>query len=311
MNIHRNARTCPRSRELLVQRVVEVGWSMAESAQAAGVSVRTGYKWQARFRAEGPAGLQDRSSRPRRVPHQTDPQRVRLIELLRSSRRTGPWIAGRLFMARSTVAAVLKRLGLSRLPSLQPKVPIVRYERQRPGELLHIDIKKLARIERVGHRITGDRSSKVHGAGWEFVYVCVDDFSRLAYVEMLHNEKTVTARGFLRRALNFYRRYGIEPEQVMTDNGSCFKSRFTQACRLLGLQHIKTRPYTPRTNGKAERFIQTMIRKWAYAIPFRSSWHRASVLRHWLHHYNHHRPHGSLDDKPPISRISTGSGSCC
>ena len=216
----------------------------------------------------------------------------------------GRQIARRLRMSRSTVAAVLERVGLPRLRDLEPPEPVVRYERKRAGELLHLDIKKLGRIEKIGHRITGDRRSRSRGAGWEYAHVAIDDASRLAYVEVLANEQADTTAGFLRRALIFFKRYGIRVERVMTDNGSAYVSHlFAALCRSQGIRHLRTRPYTPKTNGKAERFIQTLLREWAYARPYPSSRRRTMALPRWLSHYNHHRPHGSLGGNAPITRV--------
>jgi transposase InsO family protein len=304
VKLHRNARLTPFARELLVKRVRRLGWSVEDAAQAAGISVRTAYRWLARERREGLAGLQDRPSRARRIPHRTGHHRAERIERLRRRRLTAAQIAVRLAMPRSTVAAVLKRRGLERLSRLTPKLAVVRYERQRPGELLHLDVKKLGRFRRVGHRITGDRTRNSRRAGWEFAHVCVDDHSRLAYVEMLADERAETTTAFLRRAVRWFRRQGIRPERVMTDNGSGYRAdAFQDTCRELGLRHLRTRPYTPRTNGKAERFIQTMLREWAYARPYRTSNQRTKRLAPWLRYYNRQRPHSALRGLPPHSRI--------
>jgi transposase InsO family protein len=281
-----------------------MGWSMQDAAQAAGLSVRTGYRWLARERNEGRPGLRDRSSRARRIRHRTSRLRADRVERLRRRRLTAAQIAWRLAMPRSTVAAVLKRRGLERLSRLTPKPAVVRYERQRPGELLHLDVKKLGRFRRVGHRITGDRTRSSRHAGWEFVHVCVDDHSRLAYVETLGDERGETTTAFLRRAVRWFRRQGIRIERVMTDNGSGYRAQvFADACHELALRHLRTRPYTPRTNGKAERFIQTMLREWAYARPYRTSNQRTRRLTPWLRYYNRQRPHSALRGLPPHSRI--------
>lgn len=304
MNIHKNARTCPRSRALLVRRVLEEGESPKEAAASFGVSERTVYKWLARWRAEGPAGLLDRPSRPRRIPRRLPEGWVGLIARLRRHRMTGAQIAHSLGLPRSTVAAHLGRLGLGRLQALDPPEPARRYERTRPGELVHIDVKKLGRVGRIGHRITGDRSRRARGVGWEFVHICLDDYSRLAYVEVLADERKESATGFLLRAAAWFRARGIRLERVMTDNGPAYLSRaFARTCGGLGVRHLRTKPYTPRTNGKAERFIQTLLREWAYAWPYPRSSLRTSALARWLDHYNHRRPHGSLGAKPPISRL--------
>ena len=305
MNVHSLARTTPRSRALLVQRVVDEEQSVQATAAAFGVSRRTVYKWLARHRSGGHEALRDRSSRPSRSPWRLEPARVELVVRLRRCRQTSPQIARGLKMPCSTVARVLRRAGLHRLEYLQPPEPPRRYERRNPGDLLHIDVKKLGRIAgRVGHRIHGDRGARVKGAGWEYVHVCVDDRSRLAYVEVLPNEQKLTTTGYLERAVAFYRRLGIRVRAVMTDNGSAYVSRmFAAACQALRLRHLRTRPYRPRTNGKAERFIQTLLREWAYARPYLHSWLRTKALRPWLRYYNHRRPHGALNGLSPISRL--------
>ncbi len=304
MNLHSKARTCPASRALLVKRMISEAWSADRASAALGVSTRTCFKWLARYHSEGIQGLQDRSSRPRRMTNRTEEARAELVVRLRRSRMTGQQIARRLRMSRSTVAAILKRAGLARLRDLEPPQPIVRYERDRPGELIHLDIKKLGRIERIGHRITGDRRNRSRGAGWEYVHVAIDDASRLAYIEVLANEQADTTAGFLRRALIFYRSHGIKVERVMTDNGSAYVSHlFAELCQQRRLAHLRTRPYTPRTNGKAERLIQTMLREWAYFRPYRSSRRRTAALPRWLNYYNLRRPHGSLTGEAPITRV--------
>jgi transposase InsO family protein len=304
MNVHGNARSCPHSRRLLVERVVERGWTLAAAAEAAGVSVRTVSKWLARFRAEGADGLLDRSSAPARVPGRTAEERVELVAALRRLRMTAAEIAETLAMPLSTVSAVLARIGLGRLSRLEPAEPSNRYERKRPGELLHIDVKKLGRIGRPGHRVNGDRRTRSRGIGWEFVHVCVDDATRLAYVEVLDDEKAVTAAGFLRRAVAHYRAHGIQVERVLTDNGSCYRGVVhALACKRLGLKHLRTRPYRPRTNGKAERFIRTMLGGWAYGAIYGNSNERRLALAGWLDFYNRRRPHGSLGHQPPLQRL--------
>lgn len=303
MNVHSLARTTPLSRALLVQRALFEKRGIEATARAFGVSRRTVYKWLGRHRT---GDLRDRSSRPHRSPTQLDQGRVELVIRLRRCRQTAPQIARSLRMPCSTVARVLRRAGLHRLKYLQPPEPVQRYERRKPGELLHIDVKKLGRIAgRVGHRIHGDRRQAVDGAGWEYVHVCIDDRSRLAYVEVLPDERKGTSVAYLERALAFYRRLDIRARAVMTDNGSGYRSTFfAGACRTLRLRHLRTRPYRPRTNGKAERFIQTLLREWAYARPYRHSWLRSRALRPYLRYYNHRRPHGALDGRPPISRLS-------
>lgn len=308
MNIHKGARSCAASRLLLVRRVLEEGWSVAEAAEAAGLSTRSGFKWLKRFREEGEAGLVDRTSRPQRS-HQTCPERVAVMVELRRCRMTAPQIAERLKMPRSTVSRILRRAGLGKLRALAPKEPVRRYEKTRPGELVHLDVKKLGRFHRPGHRVTGRREgqSASRGVGWEFVHVCVDDYTRLAYVEVLEDERGDTAAGFLERAAAWLRRHGVRIEKVLTDNGSCYRSHaFAAACKRLTARHSFTRAYRPQTNGKAERFIQTMLREWAYRRPYRSHRERKKILPLWLRRYNFHRAHGSLDRKPPASRLSSG-----
>jgi transposase InsO family protein len=303
MNAHKNARTTPFGRAVMVRRVLEDGWTVAAAAAAFEVSARTVRKWLARFRGEGAAGLQNRSSAPRLVANKLPtPWLDMVVRLRRESRMTGEEIGDRLHLARSTVAGHLRRLGLGRLAALEPSEPVRRYNRARAGELVHLDVKKLARFRRVGHRITGNRRHGSDGAGWDFVHVAVDDASRLAYVEVRPDEKRQSVTGFLVRALRYFRGLGIAVERVMNDSGSGYVSRlFRKACRLLRLRHIRTRPYTPKTHRKAERFIQTLLREWAYALPYRSSDTRAADLPRWLRHYNHERPHASLGARSPIT----------
>lgn len=306
MNIHKNARLTPLGREHLVK-AVQSGQTPEAAARAAGVCPRTARKWVERYRREGLAGLADRSSRPHRLHRPTPPAAVEKVEALRRQRWTGKQIAAEVGVSPATVSRILKRLGLNRISALEPAEPVRRYERQHPGDLIHIDIKKLGRFERVGHRITGDRrgQSNSRGIGWEFVHVCIDDASRIAFSQILPDEKKGSALAFLTAAIAYYRSLGVTVARVMTDNGSCYRSRaFRQACRGLGLSHIRTKPYTPKTNGKAERFIQTALREWAYAQAYPTSNRRAEELPVWLHRYNWHRPHGSLKSKPPISRLA-------
>ena len=308
MNRHSLARSTPLGRMLLVERIVEHGWTIGAAAAAFGWSIRTARKWLRRFREGGRAALGDRSSRPHRSPSRIDDILEAMILQLRAQRLSGRTIARQLAMAPSTVYDVLKRHGLSRLKALDPPAPPVRYEWKRPGELLHIDVKKLGCIGRPGHRINGDRTTRVRGIGWEFIHVCIDDATRLAYVEVLPDERGPSCAGFLRRAVAWYERHGIRVERVMTDNGAAYKSPkglFGQLCVVLGIKHIKTQAYRPQTNGKAERFIQTMLREWAYAVSFDSSRRRTSALPKWLRYYNRARPHGSLDGEPPMSRIDS------
>ena len=305
MNIHKNARLTPHGRERIVQQA-RSGQTPKAVSEAAGVSPRTVRKWVERYRREGLAGLRDRSSRPHRLRKPTPQAVVEQVEALRRSRRTGKQIAAELAISPATVSRILKRLGLNRIDALEPAVPVRRYERDKPGEMIHIDIKKLGRFNRIGHRITGDRKgqSNSRGVGWEFVHVAVDDHSRVAFAKVMASEKRRSAIMFLKAALAYYESLGIKVERVMTDNGSCYKSfAFRRACKRLGLKHIRTKPYTPRTNGKAERFIQTTLREWAYARAYRNSLQRKADLPTWLHQYNWHRPHAGIDDKVPISRL--------
>jgi transposase InsO family protein/transposase len=314
MKVHANAPLGPKGRETMVLRVLELGWSRTEAAEAAGVSERTCSKWTRRYLAEGDAGLLDRSSAPRSIPHRTPDELVEVIVLLRKLRMTGAEIAFCLAMALSTVSAVLFRIGLGKLSRLEPPEPPNRYERRHAGELLHVDVKKLGVISGIGHRISGRRDSqnanrraRRRGApkGWEFVHVCVDDATRLAYVEVLADEKATTAVAFLHRAIAFYARHGITVQAVMSDNGACYRSTIHAfACRALGIRHLRTRPYRPRTNGKAERFIRTLLAGWAYGAIYGSSRERTATLDGWLWTYNHRRPHGALSHKPPIARLS-------
>ena len=304
MNMHKNARLMPQGRLLLVRRVIEQGWTVGSAACAAGLSQRQAYRWLARYRNGGTAALIDRSSAPQQRPHQVPDVRVAEIERRRRQRLSGPAIARQLDMPVSTVGGILRRLGLGKLSALEPKPPVVRYQRERAGELIHIDTKKLGRIEAIGHRITGDRRDSKRGAGWEAVHVCIDDASRLAYSEVLPDERKTSAVPFLERAVGWFARQGITVERVMTDNGSAYRSHhWRHACGGLALRHLRTRPYTPRTNGKAERFIQTSLREWAYARPFASSHERTTALLPWLDHYNTARPHAALAHQPPVSRL--------
>lgn len=304
MNIHSRARTCLESRALLVQRVEQEAWSIDETAEAAGVSRRTVFKWLKRYRGEGRAGLLDQSSRPIHQPTATPEDWKDVILSLRRLRLTGTQIATRLKLARSTVARILSRARLGRLKDLEPREPVIRFEKRLPGELLHIDIKKLGRIRGVGHRITGDHSKRTRGIGWEFVHVCIDDASRLAYVEVLDADTATSCAGFLERALAFYRSHDVRVRSVMTDNAFAYRSHsFNTVCQRFRIRHVLTRPYRPQTNGKAERFIQTLLREWAYVRAYTSSRRRTAALPRWLWRYNHRRPHGSLNNKPPISRI--------
>jgi transposase InsO family protein len=315
MKVHANAPLGPKGRLTMVLRVLEQGWSLAEAAMAAGVSERTCSKWVARYRAEGEPGLLDRSSAPRSVANRTSDERVEAIAALRRLRFTGPEIAELLSMALSTVSGILTRIGMGKLGRLGLE-PACRYERARPGELIHVDVKKLGRIEQgAGKRFSGrshHTSRLTDGlgvrrgtAGWEFVHVAIDDCTRLAYAEVLADEKAATAIGFLRRALAFFERHGIDVERLLTDNGSAYRSTIHAiACRALGIRHLRTRPYRPQTNGKAERFIRTLIGGWAYGAIYRTSSERTAALDGWLWHYNHQRRHSALGHKPPTARLA-------
>jgi transposase InsO family protein len=303
--VHKNARLTPIGRERIA-RQVESGQRPAAIGAAIGVCARTVRKWADRYRREGLAGLCDRSSRPHRLYRPTPQAVVEQVEALRRQRRTGKQIAAELDISPATVSRILKRLGLNRISALELIEPARRYERAKPGEMIHIDIKKLGRFNKVGHRITGDRTgqSNNRGVGWEFVHVAIDDHSRIAFAKIMPSEKKQSATAFLKAALAYYESLGIKVERVMTDNGSCYKSfAFRRLCKRLGLRHIRTKPYTPKTNGKAERFIQTSLREWAYARAYRNSRQRRDQLPMWLHRYNWHRPHAGIDDKVPISRL--------
>ena len=307
MDTHKNASLTPRGREAMARSVVEGGLSKAPAAHQFNTTPKTVAKWVGRFQAEGVAGLQDRSSRPHSSPSQTTPAQCAAIEGLRRQRHTGEQIAAEVGVSAATVSRVLKRLGLNRLSALEPAEPIRRYERAAPGEILHIDIKKLGKFNRIGHRITGDRTgqSKTRGIGWEYVHLAIDDHSRLAYSEILPDETRGSCLRFLFNALRFFRSLGVKVERVMTDNGSSFRSRrYAKALRRLKIKHLRTKPYTPKTNGKAERFVQTSLREWAYARAYETSEDRAAQLPGWLHRYNWHRPHGGIGAKPPISRLA-------
>jgi transposase InsO family protein len=310
MNVHKNARMTVRGRALLVERIVVHGWSAGEAASAAGVSQRTAYKWLARYRMGGEAALDDRRSTPARSPHRTPAAIVAEIERLRREGLSGPRIARRLGIALSTVGAVLRRLGLGRLRALDERPEIVRYQRAHPGELIHIDIKKLGRIDGVGHRITGDRTSRKRGLGWEHLHVAIDDCSRLAYTELLPAETGEACAGFLARAAAWFAANGIAVRRVMTDNAFAYTNSrmFRATLAAIGARHITTKPYRPRTNGKAERFIQTALREWLYARAYPRSSDRAADMPAWLHWYNHHRPHSALNAKPPAFRLNNVLG---
>jgi transposase InsO family protein len=315
MKLHANAALSLNRRRVLVERVLEREWTLTKAAEAAEVSVRCARKWVGRYLVEGEAGLLDRSSAPHRQPTRTDEQRVQAIAALRRLRFTGPEIAEILGMALSTVSGILSRIGMGKLGRLGLEA-VERYERARPGELIHIDVKKLGRIEGgAGHRVTGKRrynpTTTKHGGirrglvRWEFVHIAVDDCTRLAYAEVLADEKAMTAIAFLARAVAFFERHGMNVEQLLTDNGSAYRSSVHAiACRALGIKHLRTRPRRPQTNGKAERFIRTMLAGWAYGAIYRNSTERTAALDGWLWHYNHHRRHSALGHKPPIARLN-------
>ena len=306
MNVHSRAKTNPRSRELLVERVQAEGWSRREAAEALGLSVRTVAKWLWRYRKEGLPGLRDRTSRPQNSPTRTSEILRRRVLELRQKRLVGREISETTGLPRATVSRILRKAGVGRLRSLEPPEPPNRYELPNPGDLLHIDIKKLARIVGgPGHRIHGDRTRQRRGVGFEHVYVCIDDHSRLSYVEPLRAEDKYTAAGFLQRAIAWYRASGIQPRRLLTDNGKVFTSGpFNEVLDRASIRHGFTRHYRPRTNGKAERFIQTMLREWAYRRSYSSSAKRRHALPRWLHYYNFHRQHSSLGGKPPVSRVN-------
>jgi transposase InsO family protein len=318
MKMHANARLSLKGRELLIDRVENAGWSLIAVAEAAGISDRTARKWLARHRSEGRDGLLDRSSAPRTVANRTDDRRVEVIAALRRLRMTGAEIAETLDMALSTVSGILTRIGMGKLGRLGLE-PAQRYERARPGELIHIDVKKLGRIQggagkRVRDGLRRPNYTPVlkdaagvprRTVGWEYVHVAIDDATRLAYVEVLTDEKAITAIGFLRRAVAHYASYGVQVERLITDNGGAYRSTIHAiACRTLGIRHLRTRPYRPQTNGKAERFIRTMLAGWAYGATYRDSAERNAALAGWVDFYNRRRPHGALTHKPPLARLN-------
>ncbi|MGO7972547.1 IS481 family transposase [Rhizobium ruizarguesonis] len=306
MNIHKNARLTPLRREEMALAVAKGQVSKAQASRLYGVSSKIVSRWVERFRAQGRAGMADRSSRPKISPRQAGQSLAERIVALRRQRLTGKHIAMETGVSPATVSRVLRRAGLSRMKDVDPAEPIVRYEYAEPGGLIHLDIKRLGRFHRVGHRITGDRTgqSNSRGVGWEYVHICIDDASRIAFTDIFPDETAVSAIAFLKAAVTYYQSLGITVTRVMTDNGSCYKAKdFATTCKALGLKHIRTKPYTPKTNGKAERFIQTALREWAYACAYPSSEHRKAHLPSWTHMYNWHRPHGSLKSKTPISRL--------
>ena len=306
MDTHKNARLTPKGREAMVRAVVDCGLSKAAAARQFHTTAKTVGKWVERYRTEGVDGLCDRSSRPLSSPVQTPSATCAAVEALRRQRHTGQQIANELGLSPATVSRILRRLGLNRLCALEPAEPVRRYERDRRGEMIHIDIKKLGRFNKIGHRITGDRTgqSNSRGVGWEYVHVAIDDHSRLAFAKIMPSEKKQSAIAFLKEAVAYYDSLGVTVERVMSDNGSCYKSfAFRRTCKRLGLKHVRTKPYTPKTNGKAERFIQTSLREWAYAQAYPNSRERKAELPIWLHRYNWHRPHAGIDAKTPLSRL--------
>jgi transposase InsO family protein len=306
MNTHNNARLTPKGREEMVRSVVEHGLSKAAAARRFNTTPKTVAKWVDRFKTHGLKGLRDRSSRPHSLPSQIPLATADAVERLRRERRTQEHIAGEIGISKASVSRILKRRGLSLLSSLEPQEPRPRYERANPGEIIHLDIKKLGRFNSIGHRITGRRGGRCssQSAGWEYVHVAIDDHSRIARADIFPDQTKESATAFLLATVAYYKSLGITVERVMTDNGSCYRSKvFRRACTQLRLKHITTKPYTPQTNGKAERFIQTALREWAYATAFEHSDQRRQALLPFLHRYNWHRPHASLAKKPPISRL--------
>jgi transposase InsO family protein len=302
VDIHQNAALSLQGRARMVQRVVSDGWSYRATARAFQVDPKTVRRWVTRFRGQGARSLYDRSSRPHRQPRRTPKGLVRQIEALRRQRWTILRISAFVGISRATVARILRRLGLNRLRALEPAQPPRRYQHEAPGDMIHLDIKRLGRFHRPGHRVTQDRRQESPGAGWEFVHVAIDDRSRIAFSQIHPDERFPSIVAHLRATVTYYRSLGIAVQRVLTDNGSGYRSKaFAAACAELGIRHRFTRPYTPRTNGKAERFIQTALREWAYAFTYQSSEERATHLPRWQHDYNWHRGHGSLSGKPPIS----------
>ena len=305
MNIHKNARLTLARRIEMVKSIVERGLTPAEAAAEAGVSQPTARKWLGRYLAHGEVGLVDRSSRPRVSPRSISPTKALAIVELRRRRLIQARIAASIGVSKSTVGRVLARAGLSRLKDLEPSAPVVRYEHAHPGDMVHIDTKKLGRIERMSHRVTGDRRDSVDGAGWEYLFVAIDDHARIGFTDMYPDERKTSAVQFLRNTVAYFRSLGVRVKRVLTDNGSAFRSKkFAKACRRLKLKHGFTRPYRPQTNGKAERFIQSALREWAYGIPYNHSSERTDMLDRWIHHYNWHRPHQGIKGLAPISRLA-------
>ena len=303
MDIHQNARLTPILREELARKVLSEGLTLNSAAAEFKVSPKTAAKWVRRYAQQGRAGMRDRSSRPLRSPRRCSADRITQVEHLRRQRWTGLRISLTTGLSRATVSRILRRLHLSRIRDLEPAPPIVRYEHAAPGDLLHLDIKKIGRFQAVGCRITGNRRGRIHRAGWEYVHVAIDDHSRIAFSLILSDQKAHSAAAFLQAAVDYYARLGISISRLLTDNGPCYRSgHFRRLCQRLHIRQCFTRPYTPRTNGKAERFIQTALREWAYSRAYDNSQLRAEELPRWLHQYNWHRPHASLNHAPPISR---------
>ena len=306
MNSHKHARLTYARRLEMVQQMTDWGWSAAQAAAAHGVTPATARKWLGRFLAGGEAGLVDASSRPARSPRAIEPAKALLIVELRRRRMTQARIASSVGVSDSTVSRVLARAGLSKLSDLEPAEPVLRYEHERPGDLLHIDTKKLGRIVRPSHRVTGNRRDQVDGAGWEMLFVAVDDHARVAFTAMQPDEKTPQAVQFLKDAVAYYANLGVTVRRLLTDNGSAFRSRdFAQTCAQLGIRHKFTRAYRPQTNGKAERFIQSALREWAYGWVYQNSAQRTNALASWQHHYNWHRPHAGIGGAFPMSRLNS------
>ena len=304
VRLHRNARSTPKTRRLLVRRILEEGWSLAGAAKAGGLSRTSARRWLRRYEEEGEAGLEDRTCRPLRSPRRTRASLERRVLDMRRKRLVAVAIARQLGLARSTVGAILRRNGLGRLRALDPKPEVVRYERSSPGDLLHLDTKKLCRIKGVGHRIHGDRRRMSRGVGWEYAHIAIDDHTRLSYVEVLPDETGATTADFLARALCYFERLGVTVRQLMTDNGPGYKSSLFEAvCIEKTIRHLWTKPYTPRTNGKAERLVQTLLREWAYCRAYHSSKQRSRFLRPYLEHYNRRRPHAGIGGNVPMDRL--------
>lgn len=306
MDVHQNACLTPKGREAMVRAVIKNGLSMAQAARSFNTTAKTVAKWVHRFRERANDGLRDRSSRPHVSPRQTPPATADAVERLRRQRLTQEHIARHTGLSKATISRILKRRGLSLLSALEPKQQRPRYERETPGEIIHIDIKRLVKFNKIGHRITGDtgRPTKSRGIGWEFAHVAIDDHSRVARIDILPDEKATSAVAFLNQTIDYYRSLGVKVSRVMTDNGACYTSlAFRGACNRRGIKHIRTKPYTPQTNGKAERFIQTALREWAYVTAYHTSMQRRDALPTWLHRYNWHRPHASIGQLPPISRL--------